>query len=148
MVVEEKAVDHLTARNLVQRGGVATYEAGQSITLQPGFTAQAGAVFEASIRPVQIRPGSAEAPGTLTVSASPNPFDLRTEIRYHLPEATKVTRTLSNTQGQVLTVDEGQDVQRAGTHRTQLDASQLPAGVYLYEVKTGRERKVIRLLKK
>ena len=43
-VHEDRAI-HLTATNVVEASATARYTAGQSVTLQPGFVAQAGSVF-------------------------------------------------------------------------------------------------------
>ena len=51
-VREARAVDKLTAANVVETGATARYTAGQSVTLQPGFVAQAGSVFLATIQPI------------------------------------------------------------------------------------------------
>jgi trimeric autotransporter adhesin len=44
-----KAVQTITATNQVQSTGSVTYQAGQAVTLLPGFQAKAGSVFTAQI---------------------------------------------------------------------------------------------------
>lgn len=145
-LTEEKAVDHLTARNNVLSGAAAYYVAGKSVTLQPGFTAQAGAVFQATVEKVVSRP--TEGQGILTVSAYPNPFDDVSEVQYVLPTATKVSHTLTDAQGKVVRQIDAGEVMAPGRYQTKVDGQNLPTGVYMYQVQTDRERKVIRLLKK
>lgn len=147
MVREEQAVDHLTATNAVERGATARYAAGQSVTLQPGFVAQAGSVFQATISAVASRK-SPEPGTTLTVRAFPNPFETTTTVEYNLPEALRVTHTLTDATGRLIRRSDGQQAESAGSHRTPLDLSRLPVGIYLYQVETGSGSKALRLVKK
>ena len=146
-VREEKAVEHLMASGTVERGATARYTAGLSVTLQPGFVARAGSVFQATIGPINSRP-SAEPGTTLTVRAFPNPFETTTTIEYNLPEAIRVAHTLTDATGQIIRRSDGQQVELAGIHRSPLNLSQLPVGVYLYRVETGNASKILRLVKK
>ena len=59
----------ILAYNQIQPRAIAHYQAGQVITLQPGFVAQAGSVFEATIGKVTLTKGE---PG-LSVRALGNP---------------------------------------------------------------------------
>ena len=146
-VREEQAVEHLMASNAVASGATARYTAGQSVTLQPGFVAQAGSVFQAMIDAVGSR--RSPEPGTaLTVKAFPNPFETTTIVEYNLPEAHRVTHTLTDASGRLIRRAEGHAVESAGTHHAPLDLSQLPVGIYLYQVETVSGSKVLRLMKK
>ena len=146
-VREEQAVEHLMASNAVASGATARYTAGQSVTLQPGFVAQAGSVFQAMISTVDGRPSP--EPGTkLTVRAFPNPFEKTTTVEYSLPEALRTTHTLTDATGRLVGQPEGQSVESAGIHQTPLDLGHLPVGVYLYQVKTEGGMKTLRLVKK
>lgn len=140
------AIDYLTATNVVERGATARYTAGQSVTLQPGFTAQAGSVFQATISPANGRT-TAEPGPTLTVSAFPNPFRTSATVDYILPEATRVTHTLLDTQGRLIRQVNSPNVESSGKHNQAIDAADLPVGTYLYHVRTSRESRVIRLVK-
>ncbi|RIV22380.1 T9SS C-terminal target domain-containing protein [Fibrisoma montanum] len=143
---EAKAVDHLAAHNVVQSGAAAFYAAGKSVTLRPGFTAQAGAVFQATVENVVSRPAENEV--VLTVSAYPNPFEDVADVQYVLPSASKVSQTLTDGQGRVVRSVATGEIQAAGKHQTKIEGRDLPTGVYLYQIQTDRERKLIRLLKK
>lgn len=145
-VRENQAINHLIAANVVEARATARYTAGQSVTLQPGFVAQAGSVFLATIQPATTP--SSEPGTTLTVRAYPNPFETTTTVEYNLPESLRVTQTLTDANGQLIRQSDGQAVESAGTHRTLLDLSRLPVGVYLYRVETSTGRQVLRLLKK
>ncbi|MBO0932137.1 T9SS type A sorting domain-containing protein [Fibrella aquatilis] len=140
-----KAVERISATNVVEQQATATYTAGKAIVLQPGFEARAGSVFQATIAPVSAR--SAE-PGTgLMVSASPNPFQDLTTVEYTLPTASAVKHTLTDARGSVIRHTESDGVQAAGTYKLGVEGGNLPTGVYLYQVKTDNQTKVIRLLK-
>ena len=146
-VHQEQATEHLTATNAVASGATARYTAGQSVTLQPGFVAQAGSVFWAMIGAVDSRK-SPEPGTTLTVRAFPNPFETITTVEYSLPEALRTTHTLTDATGRLVGQPEGQRVESAGIHQTPLDLGHLPVGVYLYQVKTEGGMKTLRLVKK
>ncbi|MBO0938935.1 T9SS type A sorting domain-containing protein [Fibrella sp. HMF5335] len=140
-----KAVQHISATNVVEQQATATYTAGKSIMLNPGFEARAGSVFKATIAPVSAR--SAEPGSGLLVSASPNPFQDLTTVEYTLPTATTVKHTLTDARGGIIRHSESDGVQAAGTYKLGVEGGNLPTGVYLYQVKTDNQTKVIRLLK-
>ena len=80
--VDQKAVSTILASNRVSQGATAVYTAGQSVTLQPGFVAQAGSVFTALIAPVNG--GKICFGGTRFIaSAYPNPFVEKNHGRIH-----------------------------------------------------------------
>jgi len=75
----------------------------------------------------------------------PNPFNPSTTIEYALPHDGLVTLTVFNIIGQsVRTLVNG--VQTAGTHTIRFDASNLPSGVYLYKLQSGRMSNVGRMM--
>ncbi len=145
LLSEEKAISYLTASNKIENGAAAYYVAGKSVTLEPGFVAEAGAIFSATIDKVESQNVENNA---LTLTAFPNPFDDNTNVRYVLPEATKVRHTLTNAQGLVLRQDDSDGAMNAGSHDTSVEGRNLPAGIYLYQVQTDKANQVIRLLKK
>jgi len=63
----------------------------------------------------------------------PNPFNPQTQIRYHLPTVGPAKLTIFNLMGQeVMTLVNG--LQNAGVYTIQVDASQLPSGIYFYKL--------------
>jgi len=92
-----------------------------------------------------------EVPEELTLSNNyPNPFNPITTIRFGLPKDSKVTLTIYSLTGErvVTLVDERLS---AGYHQVQWDgtnASGTPvaSGVYVYELKTGQQRLVKKML--
>lgn len=143
--VDLRAVDRITATNVVERAAVATYTAGKAILLQPGFEARAGSVFVATVAPVSAKQN--EAGTDLMVSAWPNPFQDQTTVEYKLPETSTVKHTLTDARGTILRQNAPIDVQSAGVHKIGIEGTNLPTGVYIYQVQTDTQTKTIRLLK-
>lgn len=144
-VMDVKAFEAISARNVVERSASATYTAGKAITLTPGFEARAGSVFQATIAAVKANP--AEGVPELLVSATPNPFQDLTTIEYTLPEASTVKHTLTDERGGIIRQNQSDGVQPAGKHRVGVEGTNLTTGIYLYQIQTGNQSKTIRLLK-
>ena len=66
----------------------------------------------------------------------PNPFNPSTKIRYSLTNASNVKLTVFNVLGQevAILVD---GLRQAGTYEVNFEATNLPAGIYLYTLKAG-----------
>jgi hypothetical protein len=64
----------------------------------------------------------------------PNPFNPETTISFGLPKSSHVTLTVFNTKGQIIQtlVDE---IRNAGYHSVQWDASLVPSGIYVYQIR-------------
>ncbi|MBI5476358.1 MAG: T9SS type A sorting domain-containing protein [Ignavibacteriales bacterium] len=78
-------------------------------------------------------------PTTYSLSQNyPNPFNPSTTIKYALPQASHVSLSVYNTLGQriALLVDE---MQEAGYHEVNFDASGLTSGVYFYHIQAGEQ---------
>ena len=70
-------------------------------------------------------------------SSFPNPFSIRTEIRYNVSNPGRVRVVVFNSIGQhIATLVDAE--QSAGSHSTFFDAGQLPNGVYYYRVQAGQ----------
>lgn len=145
--IEERAVEHIVARNRVQERAAVIYEAGRSVTLQPGFTAEAGAVFEATIATVVSRPANSPENAVMTVSAAPNPFADQTVVDYTLPRAARVSRVLTDAQGRVMEQTNEDGLQSAGQYKVNVRGGNLPSGMYIYQIQTDNGSKSIRLIK-
>jgi hypothetical protein len=75
----------------------------------------------------------------------PNPFNPTTEIQYQLPVNGKVTLTVYNMLGEEIAtlID---DNQSAGAYRITWNATDLPSGMYFYQLKTNNFQDVRRML--
>ena len=68
----------------------------------------------------------------------PNPFNPATSINFDLPERNIVTLTIYNVLGEVIAVPVNNETRIAGRYSVAFDASNLPSGVYYYELKAGQ----------
>jgi hypothetical protein len=79
-----------------------------------------------------------EIPTTYSLSQNyPNPFNPTTKIQYSIPEASYVRLSVYNGMGQEMMqlVNENQS---AGKYIVDLNAQNLPSGVYFYRLQTGK----------
>lgn len=86
-----------------------------------------------------------EMPKEMRLAANfPNPFNPATQIRFYLPQAEHVTLKILNSRGrEVETLIDG--VMPAGSHQQNWTARNLPSGVYLYQLKAGREVQTMKM---
>jgi len=69
----------------------------------------------------------------------PNPFNPNTTISYSLTEPQTVNMEVFNIQGQKVATLLNDERVSAGTHNVVFDASTLSSGIYIYQLKTGRQ---------
>jgi len=67
----------------------------------------------------------------------PNPFNPSTRITFSLPQNANVTLTVHNLLGQVVVTLLDEISYPSGSHAVQLDASNLPNGIYFYKIAAG-----------
>jgi len=85
-------------------------------------------------------------PGTYHLEQNyPNPFNNQTSFLYSIPKTENVQVAVYNISGQqvVMLVNEVQD---KGTHAVRFDATNLPTGIYFYQMKTASYSEVKRML--
>ena len=75
----------------------------------------------------------------------PNPFNPSTNIRFNLPEAAKVSLNVYNVTGEKVAVLLNEQ-EEAGLHSVQLDASNLPSGIYFYRIIAGKYQKTMKMI--
>jgi len=99
--------------------------------------------------PVAVNDRNPEVPLSARLFQNyPNPFNPSTTIRYETARSGDAELSLYNLLGQkVKTLFHG--VQTAGLHQVEFQATDLPSGVYIYQIKSGGffERKKLLLLK-
>lgn len=142
---QEYSPTQFAAANRIAPQASVNYWAGQSILLQPGFEAQAGSVFSASIRTEKTMGN--ERGNQLSLLAYPNPFGPTTRIEYVLPHSGPVRGMLTTIQGQVIGQPMSLEWQEAGRHELAVSGADLPSGTYIYLLQTGTKQKAIRLIR-
>jgi len=68
----------------------------------------------------------------------PNPFNPTTTLKYSLPEPTQVNITIYNILGEAVYEWSSGGRQSAGTHTFNINASSWSSGIYIYQVRTGK----------
>ena len=145
----ERAVETIEAVNVITAANAVDYQAGQSVTLLPGFEARRGSTFAAFIKPVSNAPSAvAGSEFPLRLSAFPNPFEQTTTIEYDLPADGKVNLWITDTQGKVVGKLVQDEVQTAGKHRLEWSPTSVSPGVYIPIIESNQKRAASRLVKK
>jgi hypothetical protein len=146
-------------------GGKVAMEAGEKINLKPGFKVEKGGYFYGSTNPLYgggmgmssmkgmaipnvIKTSEESASGKDSIPTvfscsrnSPNPFNIKTTIRYGLPKSSKVSLCIYNLVGQkVKTLVDAQ--QSAGYKSVSWDGKnsigqEVSQGIYFYVFKAG-----------
>ncbi len=84
--------------------------------------------------------------GFILLQNYPNPFNLSTNIEYKLPNAANVTIEVYNFKGQKIKTLLNNKRQTAGTHSVELNAVDLPSGVYFCNLRAGQAVKTMRMI--
>jgi len=86
------------------------------------------------------------SPGNFDLNQNyPNPFNPKTIINYELPTTLIVDLSIYNVLGQKV-VTLVSEKQKAGFHRVEWDASDLPSGIYYYRINTGNFQDVKKMI--
>ncbi|GAB2768820.1 hypothetical protein GCM10027275_09320 [Rhabdobacter roseus] len=144
--VDEHASQYLTASNVVNSGEV-SYRAGEAISLTPGFEAKPGAVFSATIAACSPAKPLSWDESIFTLGAYPNPFADNTLIEYTLPQSSRVSVSILNVQGILISRLVTDQDQSEGTHRITFESQTLPEGVYICTLNTPQGRKTHKIVK-
>jgi hypothetical protein len=150
------ASNELTSSGTISSGSIVVFEAGQSITLQAGFQAQAGSDFTARIQScnanvtndmlVEKRTQSPErSPSINDVHIFPNPFHQQSTVVLELTQSEEVQISLFNLSGQHLSTIIPNTVLPSGKHTFNLTATHLTSGIYLLSVRVGRDLKTLKI---
>lgn len=84
----------------------------------------------------EIVPGTGSS-AMLLLPNYPNPFRTSTQVGFVLPQAANVTLEVYNLLGQRVATLAHDQFHPAGTHMAEFDATNVPAGVYLYVLRAG-----------
>jgi len=88
---------------------------------------------------------AAQPEGLVSVSAYPNPVQDRSTISFTLPQQERVSIELTNSLGQRV-MDITDQSYGAGSHRVNMDATGLQAGLYFCTVTAGTHRETLRMV--
>jgi len=148
-----KAASTITATGNIPAGNM-RFKAGESITLLPGFTVAAQALFSASIEACSdnnltgtytIVPLSKlnASPTKTSITSNqidlqiiPNPVTYQATIEYNLPNSSKVVLSISNIQGRPIKQLFKDHYQDAGRHDFMFSAKDFAKGVYLISLQS------------
>lgn len=133
-----KAEDYIESDGLVAAGDNVTFQAGNIVTLLPGFNAQAdiSSKFHALIQACTA--GESEAAEVAYnddipfVRNFPNPFTGQTTIEFTVSKDTPVTLSVSDANGRKIATLLNNEAKTKGTHQLIFDGSNYPAGIYYY----------------
>jgi hypothetical protein len=145
-----QAADWIESDGTVQEGTTVSFLAGNSVRLLPGFKAEAGSTFRASIaacepaanraaastnEAVEIAIGHRDKPGKLQLY--PNPFRDRFTLLYELEEETEVEIWLISVDGRIKQQLLRPQFQSSGTNQLEWNSPDLPAGIYFIQLRRG-----------
>lgn len=159
----KRAANTILASNTIESTADVTYTAGQAITLGDGFHAKAGSSFSARIEDcelvannmtavltedleLEVVPSSGLEDGHLRVF--PNPFNDRFKLTYQLEQETEAEIRLISIDGKVRQQLLAPQFQVVGAHQMEWDGPNLPAGIYIIQLRLGSKiysRKLVKM---
>ncbi len=162
----KRAANTIQATNIIELGADVTYTAGQSISLQAGFHAKANSTFTARIEDCQlvsskVTPIAMEEekpelvpnpafprPESVDLKVFPNPFNDRFTLTFEQAQEAEAEIRLISMDGKVRQQLLAPQFQVAGTHQMEWDSPNLPAGIYIIQLRLGSEvlsRKLVKM---
>lgn len=162
-----QAGNTITSDGVVAADSTVTFQAGQAVILEPGFTAEAGSAFIAQIQSCTPAPmanskstetDEEELPNLLrehrtilpniNLIIAPNPFRNEAIIEYNLPDERPNQLLLFDILGRVLVL-QPLSTRSAGVQQYRLNSSELSSGIYFVQLQFGREviTRKVRVLK-
>lgn len=149
----QQAIEDIVSTTQITAGSTVDFRAGKFITLQPGFHAEAGATFSASIEnclennfnnnesavfshiiPAPTPP--VYLPSSLQLAVSPNPIFSTGNITYELPNSGNTDLYLTDLQGKRIKNLITNTTQETGHHQLTFAAENIPKGLYLLHLQT------------
>lgn len=140
-ISQQQALYAILAYNQIQPRAIAHYQAGQAITLQPGFVAQAGSVFEATIDKVSLGKGEP----SLSVRALGNPVTgSQAQVEISGVMGQSVNLRLVDQQGRAVYEERIEQAGQVESVRVPLAQSR---GTLLLNVSTANQQQSLKLLR-
>ena len=85
--------------------------------------------------------------GQMSLQVWPNPFQEQTQIRFVLPEKTKLKLQVFSPNGQLISQPFHGQLRHAGSYQLQFSGHHLPPGIYVLVLETNGQRKIARMVK-
>jgi len=142
----------ITSRGTVVAGATVSFRANESIILKPGFHAQQGANFSASLEPgscnfsPNVTPETVPLEQNSTFTMYPNPTRQHLTIHYKLPQETEIQITLRDLNGRTLKILLPKQKQWSGHYNQEFALPDLPAGIYNIFIQTDKSTNVEQLV--
>lgn len=149
-----KAAETIISTDTINASHTVTYEAGQLITLLPGFEAKAGATFTAKIADCStnlVAPEIANNRNSIATKSDasttkllvyPNPFSTQTTIEFTITKAGPIQIQLMDLTGRALQTVVPKSHFEAGIHQADLQNNQLQPGIYFIQL-TNADKQLI-----
>jgi hypothetical protein len=173
ITVAGDAPSYVPGQYTVKSGGSLTLKANETIVLKPGFVAEAGSTFSASITSETCTPGSSSgmaptragesiaeaiiettdedagiAPDTgPSIEAYPNPFTESFTLSFNCDVPADVFVRLYDMSGNLIKVVAANTQYGAGTHQLTVNGAGLAQGVYLLQLNINRKNIVFKIVK-
>ena len=142
-----------TFNNVILPGADVTYDAGNQVRLKPGFKALSGSRFHAFIDGCR---GNAKINGEVSgidviendiaLKIYPNPLSESATISYTLANEDEVTIYLFDATGKTVTTLAKNNQQTAGEHQLELEATNLPTGIYYLKLQSNETNIIKKLM--
>ena len=129
--------------------GGAMYVAGDTLVVRNTIHRSSGApsyVLLASSLPSSVTHHTEALPVTPMLEQNyPNPFNPSTTIRFSIPKSSHTQLRVYDLLGREVQTLVDEEL-AAGLHKTVLDASRYPAGVYFYRIQSGTDEQVKKMM--
>ena len=137
--------EDIFSRATVKSGNIyTTYNAGESVCLNPSFEAEYGSSFIAYIDGCEnpsLRSKSMDELKLNSIFSSinifPNPFDNYTELEFHLITDSHIKVSLFDLLGNQISILVNDKRYQAGKHQLPIDGTNLSAGIYYCAIQAG-----------
>ena len=153
-----KASETIISTDTINTPHTVIYEAGQLITLLPGFEVKSGATFTAKIADCSTNLLATESSNNRNTIATkfnastpklevyPNPFTTQTNIKFTIAEAGPIHIQLMDLTGRILQTVVPQAHYDSGTHQVTLQNNQLQPGIYFIQLMNADKQLVHKII--